>query len=225
MPDLTGTFDTLKGHNDALIRKMLEMAIFIAPYPSAPALATISNAAGNQLVMPDSYRSVGMTSKDDGATWTPSIDISEVGAYGYGTSVRRDAVSRTLNLGFTMLEAKKAAWELYYGIDLAAVTVPAAKSELYFDQPAAPGTKYWRVLAVGKDGQGANAIYHAEFLPKAILTDVEAISWSDGDPLSYGVTLSADVDSTYGTSQRSFWTGPGFSTALITAMGFTRLSA
>jgi hypothetical protein len=223
MPNVTGTFTDLKGHNDALIRKMLEMAIFIAPYPSAPTLATISGTAGTDLVIPDVYKSVGMTSKDDGATWTPSIDISEVGAYGYGTSVRRDAVSRTLNLGFTMLESKRAAWELYYGIDLSAVTVPAAKNELYFDQPAAPGTSYFRVLAVGKDGQGANTIYHAEYLPKAILTDVEAINWSDGDPISYGVTLSADVDSTFGTSQRSFWSGPGFSTALITAMGFTRL--
>jgi hypothetical protein len=222
MPDVTGTFTNLKGHNDALIRKMLEMAIFIAPYPSAPTLTTVSDVAGTQLTIPDVYKSVGMTSKDDGASWTPAIDISEVGAYGYGTAVRRDAVSRTLNLGFTMLEAKKRVWELYYGIDLSATTVPAAKNELYFDQPAAPGTAYYRVLAIGKDGQGANTLYHAEFLPKAILTDVEAISWSDGDPISYGVTLSADVDATFGTSQRSFWCGPGFTTSLITAMGFTR---
>jgi hypothetical protein len=223
MPDLTGTFTDLKGHNDALVRKMLEMAIFVAPYPSAPAMTTVTNTAGTQLTIPDTYKSVGMIGKDDGATWTPSIDISEVGAYGYGTAVRRDATSRTLDLGFTMLEAKRAVWELYYGIDLSSVSVPAAKNELYFDQPAAPGTKYFRVLAVGKDGQGSNTIYHAEYLPKAILTDVEALSWSDGDPLSYGVTLSADVDTTYGTSQRSFWGGPGFTTALITAMGFTRL--
>lgn len=222
MPDVTGTFTALKGHNDALIRKMLEMAIFIAPYPTAPALSTVSDATGAQLTIPDVFKSVGMTSKDDGASWTPSIDISEVGAYGYGTAVRRDAVARTLNLGFTMLEAKKTSWELYYGIDLSSTVVPAAKNELYFDQPAAPGTKYYRVLAVGKDGQGANAIYHAEFLPKAILTDVEAISWSDGDPIAYGVTLSADVDATYGTSQRSFWCGPGFTPELITAMGFTK---
>lgn len=222
MPDVTGTFTDLKGHNDALIRKMLEMAIFIAPWPAAPALTTISDTAGTQLTIPDSYKSVGMLSKDDGASWTPSIDISEVGAYGYGTAVRRDAVSRTLELGFTMLEAKRAVWELYYGIDLTSKTVPAAKNELFFDQPSAPGTTYFRVLAIGKDGQGTNTIYHAEYLPKAILTDVEALSWSDGDPLSYGVTLSADVDTTYGTSQRSFWGGPGFTTNLITAMGFSR---
>jgi hypothetical protein len=223
MASVTGTFDSLKGHNDALIRKMLEMAIFVAPWPSATTLTTISDTAGTQLMLPDTYKSVGMCSKDDGAAWTPSIDISEVGAYGYGTAVRRDATSRTLNLGFTMLESKRQTWELYYGIDLSAVTVPAAKSELYFDQPSAPGTQYFRVLAVGKDGAGANAIYHAEYLPKAILTDVDPINWSEGDPLAYGVTLSADVDTAYGTSQRSFWCGPGFSTSIITAMGFTRL--
>lgn len=223
MANVTGTFDSMKGHNDALIRKMLEMAVYIAPWPSAATLTTISDTAGTQLVLPDTYKSVGMCSKDDGATWTPSIDINEVGAYGYGTAVRRDATSRTLNLGFTMLESKRTSWELYYGVDLSAVTVPAAKSELYFDQPAAPGTTYFRVLAIGKDGVGSNAIYHAEYLPKAILTDVDAINWSDGDPLAYSVTLSADVDSAYGTSQRSFWCGPGFTTSVITAMGFTRL--
>ena len=225
MPDVTGTFTDLKGHNDALIRKMLEMAIFIAPWPAAPALTTVTNTAGTQLTIPDSYKSVGMIGKDDGASWTPSIDINEVGAYGYGTAVRRDATSRTLELGFTMLEAKRAVWELYYGIDLTGKTVPLAKNEFFFDQPASPGTSYFRVLAVGKDGQGANTLYHAEYLPKAILTDVEAINWSDGDPLSYGVTLSADVDTTYGTSQRSFWGGPGFSTDLITAMGLTKASS
>jgi hypothetical protein len=222
MASVTGTFDALKGHNDALIRKMLEMAIFIAPWPSASTLTTITDTAGTQLMLPDTYKSVGMCSKDDGATWTPSIDIAEVGAYGYGTAVRRDATSRTLNLAFTMLEAKRTVFELYYGIDLTSVVVPAAKQEAFFDQPAAPGTKYFRVLAVGKDGAGSSAVYHAEYLPKAVLTDVDAINWSDGDPLSYGVTLSADVDSAYGTSQRSFWCGPGFTTALLTSMGFTQ---
>lgn len=222
MPDVTGSFTALKGHNDALIRKMKEMAIFIAPWPAASALTTVSDTAGTQLTIPDTYKSVGMIGKDDGATWTPSIDISEVGAYGYGTAVRRDATSRTLDLGFTMLESKRSVWELYYGVDLSSKTVPAAKNELFFDQPAAPGTSYFRVLAVGKDGEGSSTIFHAEFLPKAILTDVGPLSWSDGDPLSYEVTLSADVDSTYGTSQRSFWGGAGFTTDVITAMGFTR---
>lgn len=223
MANLTGTFDTLKGHNDALVRKMLEMAIFVAPWPSAATLATISDTAGTQLVIPDTYISLGMTSKDDGAAWTPSIDMNEVNAYGYGAAVRRDASSRTMNLGFTMLESKKKTFEMYYGVDLTLTTVPTAKNEMFFDMPQAPGTPYWRVLAIGKDGTGTSAIYHAEYLPKAIITDLDPIAWSDGDPLSYGVTLTADIDTTYGTSQRSFWCGPGFTAAVTTAMGFTRV--
>lgn len=223
MPNVTGSFDSLKGHNNALIRKMLEMAIYAAPWPSAVTLSTVTDTAGTQLTLPDTYKSLGMCSKDDGATWTPSIDISEVGAYGYGTSVRRDATSRTLDLGFTMLESKANVFEMYYGVDLSTTTVPAAKNELFFDMPQAARANYWRILAVGKDGSGTSAIYHAEFLPKAILTSVDAVSWADDSPLSYSVTLSADVDSAYGTSQRSFWCGPGFDTSLITAMGLTRL--
>lgn len=223
MANVTGTFDALKGHNDALIRKMLEMAIFAAPWPSAPTMATITDTAGTNLTIPDVYLSLGMLSKDDGASWTPNININEVGAYGYGTAVRRDATSRTMNLAFTMLESKKRTFEMYYGVDLTSTTVPLAKNELFFDTPAAATTQYWRILAVGKDGAGTSAIYHAEYLPKAIMTDISAISWADDSPVSYGVTLSADVDATYGTSQRSFWCGPGFTTALITAMGFQRV--
>ena len=221
MPDTTGTFDDVKGHNEALIRKMLEMAIFVQP-TTAAAITTITDATGSNLVIPDTMTSVGMTSKDDGAAWTPSIDISEVNAYGYGTPVRRDATSRTLDLKFTMLESKRKVFEVYYGIDLSTTTAPAAKNELYFDQPDRPEATYWRILAIGRDGSGTSSIYHAEYLPKALLTDCDPIAWSDSDPLAYGVTLSADIDSAYGTSQRSFWAGAGFSTAVITAMGFSR---
>ncbi len=216
----TGTFDDLKGHNEALIRKMLEMAVFIWPSSQAT-ISTIHDATAANLVIPDYAMPVGMTSKEAGAKWTPKIDISEVGAYGYGTPVRRDATSRTLDLQFTMLEARRAAFELYYGMDLSTKTVPSAKHELYFDQPDRPSAMYWRVLAIGRDGEGSTSIHHGEFLPKVLLTDVEPIAWSDGDPVAYGVTLSADMDSAYGTSQRTFWGGPGFSTALITAMGFS----
>jgi hypothetical protein len=121
-----------------------------------------------------------------------------------------------------MLESKRINFEVYYGIDLATVQAPAAKNEITWDQPDRPETKYWRALFIGRDGQGAGSIYHAEFLPKCTLTDAEAISWSETDPVAYGVTMAADHDSGAGTSQRTFWAGAGFTTATLVAMGFTR---
>jgi len=224
-PNQTGTFDALKGHNSDNIRKMLEMAVFLAPYPTAPTLSTITDATGQNLVIPDVYKSVGMTSKDEGATWTPNLDISETGAYGYGAPVRRDAQARALSLGFTMLESKRLVFEVYSGIDLSQVKAPVGKTEVSWAAPSRPDTRYWRCLAIGRDGQGANSIYHVEFLPKVTLTDVSELTWSETDPESYGVTLSAEVDPTMGTAQRTFWAGPGFSVERLTAMGFAQATA
>jgi hypothetical protein len=225
----TGTFDEVKGHNALLIRKMLEMAIFIGPYDDVPPLDTILDVASNGLSLPGGYFRVGMTSKEAGADWTPNIDMSETPAYGYGQPVRRDMNSRAETLGFTMLESQRIAFEVYHGLDLSTVTAtpePVAPAtgpnEIKWDHPDTPDTRYWRVFALGRDGQGAASIYHCEHLLRVTLTDVDPISWSDTDPLTYAVTLGAESDPVEGTAHRTFWGGPGFTTQLITDMGFAR---
>lgn len=220
---ITGTFDDVKGHDGSLIRKMLELAVFVAD-EDAPEISTIIDPTDNSLVIPDGYTSLGIMSKEQGAAITPSLEMSEVTGYGYGQPLSRDVVSRGVDLGFTMLESKRKTFEVYHGIDLSAVVAPAqgAGNEISYDQADRPDTKYWRVLCLGRQNQGAKSIYHAEWFPRMTLTDVSEQTWSETDPLSYAVTLSADLDSAVGTSQRTFWAGPGFDTALITAMGFTR---
>lgn len=222
MPDTTGTFDAVKGHNADLLRKMQELAIYIAPYPTAPAVTTITDTTGVNLSFPDVYKGVGMTSKDGGAAWTPNLEVVETGAYGYGAPVRYDSKTRSETLGFTMLESKRQTFELYYGLDLSAVKAPLAKNEIGWAQASKPGNRAYRVLAIGREGVGADSIYHAEFLPRAVLTGVEAETWSEDDPLSYGVTLTPLLDSTLGYAHYTFWGGPGLTLPMLTAMGFTK---
>jgi hypothetical protein len=221
---LTGTFDSVKGHNASLVRKMLEMAVFVAP-ASGPDITTITDET-NALTIPAGYVSLGIMSKDEGATITPSIDVSEIGGYGYGQPIRRDTVSRTNQVAFTMIESKRATFEMYYGMDLSLEKAPATSggNEINWNAPDRPDTKYWRVLCLGRDGQGSNAIYHAEFFPRCTLADVAEQTWNETDPLTWGVTLGVDTDSVAGTPQRTFWGGPGLSTEVIEAMGFTRAS-
>jgi hypothetical protein len=222
VPSITGSFDDVKAHNESLIRKMLELSIYLGPWPSAPDIQTVTDTSGTSLVIPDTYRPGGMVSKDDGVSLTPSQDMSEVGAYGYGAAVRRDISNRSLELSFTMLQSMRLTFELYNNLDLTGVAAPAGKQELKWDAPDRPDARYWRALIIGRDGQGVRSIFNVEFLPKVILTDVEAIAWSEDEPVAYGVTLAADHDSQVGTSQRSFWAGPGLTPAMITAMGFTQ---
>lgn len=221
---VTGTFDEVKDHDGSNLRKVLRMAVFIAPADTAPAIVSLVDTA-NEAVIPDGYESVGILDKENALTTTPTTTVSVVSGYGYGTSLRRDIVSKDQTVAFTMIESRRQAFELYYGIDLSGIQATAAaggKNELIIDEPDRPDTLYWRVLCLGADGDGADTIYIADFYPRATITDVAAMSASETDPRRYGVTLGIDVDTAVGTPHRQFWAGPGLTTARINAMGFTR---
>jgi hypothetical protein len=221
---VTGNFDTVKDHDNSNIRKKLRMAVFIAPYETAAAITSLVDAT-NQLVIPDLYRSVGVLHKENALSVQPTTTVSEVGGYGYGQTLRRDIVSRNTTMSFTMLETHRTSLEVYYGIDLSAVqatSVASGKNEIVIDEPDRPDTLYWRILALGVDGDGANSLYLADFYPRATLSEVQPIAASETDPVTYGVTMGIDADTVLGTAHRQFIAGPGLSTAEITAMGFTR---
>jgi hypothetical protein len=79
-----------------------------------------------------------------------------------------------------MMESKRRVFEAYYGIDLSAIVASSAsgtKNELVFDQPDLPDLMEWRLLLLGRDGRGTNAIYHAEWFPITSLTEVGARAW------------------------------------------------
>jgi len=219
----TGTFDEVKDHDASNIRKVLRMAVFIAP-ADAPVIVSLVDTS-NEAVIPPEYESVGILDKDNALVATPSITVSEVSGYGYGTTLRRDIVSKNKAVAFTMLESRRRSFELHKGIDLSAVvatSVASGKNELVIDEPDRPDTLYWRVLCLGADGDGANTIYMADFYPRATISDIAAITASETDPKRYGVTLGTDVDTAVGTAHREFWAGPGLTTERIAAMGFSR---
>lgn len=225
MAAVTGTFDEVKGHDSGNIRKILRLAVFLAPWEQAGTVISSLVDTSNEVTIPDGYMSVGILDKEAAFTATPALNVSEVSGYGYGMTLRRDIVSRNTTLAFTMLETQRRAMEVYYGIDLSAIqasSVASGKNELVIDEPDRPDTLYWRALALGTDGDGANTLYFADFYPKVTLTEIGALASSETDPRRYAVTLGVDVDTVVGTGHRQFIAGPGLSSADITAMGFTR---
>ena len=222
MADVIGTFDEVKDHDNSNIRKVLRMAVFVAPFETGPEIVSLVDAS-NEVIIPDAYESVGIMDKEAAFSATPSITVSEVSGYGYGQTLRRDMVSRNTSIAFTMLETRRVAFELYYGIDLSAVQATVApKNEITFDEPDRPDTRYYRVLCLGADGDGANTLYIADFYPKCTVSEVGALASSETDPRRYAVTMGVDVDTVVGTGHRQFIAGPGLSSTEITAMGFTR---
>ena len=92
--------------------------------------------------------------------------------------------------------------------------------EVVITKPATPGTKYWRALMVGVDGDGARRYYVARFFAKCSAERGDQ-TWTSGDePLGYDVTLTSYVDDAAGFSVREFLFGPG-ALAAAADMGFT----
>lgn len=214
------TFTEAKGHKGSNIRKILEMAIFIKPVADADtAITKVWGGTTAGLVVPVGYVPVGMVTKDDGASWSRDQESSDVTSYGYAEPVRRDIVSDVTGLSFTMQESKKTTMELFHGLDLSAVTTDTALNggSFYFDKASRPAQRKYRVLALGKDGDGPDAIYVARWLPNAQITENGEQAWSEGDEVKYPATFTAYTDSTFGTSFREIWGGPGLKHA---DMGF-----
>lgn len=97
------------------------------------------------------------------------------------------------------------------------VAESAYNANVTFDKPDRPASTHYRALALFKDGDGADAIYFAKWLPRVQVTDRGEQSWNEDNELQYAVTLTAFVDSIVGTSARTLWAGPGLT---LTSMGF-----
>jgi hypothetical protein len=210
------TFNQAKGHNPSNIRKILEMAIFIKPVEDADTAITQVYTTAGGLVIPAGYLPVGVVTKDDGANWTRDQESSDVTSYGYAEPTRRDITSDVTGLAFTMQESKRQSMELFHGLDLSAVTTDA-DGNFFFDKASRPAQRRYRTIALGKDGDGPDAVYVLRWLPNSQVTENGEQAWSEGDEVKYPATLTAYTDPTFGTSFREIWGGPGLD---HTAMGF-----
>lgn len=208
-------FSDLQSRASEFIRKGLEGSVFVAPMSETTPITALKDATG-LLALPAGYVDVGWITKDQGVAWTRDVDTSDVTSWGAAEPTRRDVVTDVSGLQFTMQESKQAVFELYDGIDLSAKTRDA-NGNVTWDKPDRPASIYYRILVIAKDGDGADAIYFAKWLPRVQVTDRAEQNWNEGSEVQYGVTITGFVDSTFGTSQRTLWAGPA---ATMTAMGF-----
>ncbi|WP_134664002.1 hypothetical protein [Amycolatopsis sp. CFH S0078] len=170
--------------------------------------------------LPAGYEDIGWVDKGDGATWSKSVDTSDVESWGSVEPTRRDITKQTDGLKFTAQETKRRTLELYEGVDLSGVVPDATTGEVTFDRPSRPSTRYFRAFGLFVDGSGADTIYVAKLAPKANVTDTGDQKWSDGDdPVGYDVTMTANYDDEAKTAMRFFFGGPGWK-ALLEEMGF-----
>jgi len=212
-------WETLKNHQNSLIRKALEGSTFIAPTTSS-AITSLTGADSSLNALPEGYNDLGWMS-DDGAQFSADVDSSDITSWGSVEPTRRDITSDVTTLEMTLQETNKHTLGLYTGADMTAVVPDATSGEVAISKPDRPPLRFWRVLTIGVDVADAGEIYIARFLPRASVTDKDDQSFQSGDDeaLGWPVTMTAYMDSTLGYSERYFFGGPGWE-ALLGSMGF-----
>ncbi|MFD5468899.1 phage tail protein [Streptomyces sp. NPDC127105] len=211
-------WETLKKHQNELIRKQLEGSTFIAPITSS-AVSALTGPDKALLALPSGYNDLGWLS-DDGAQFSSDVSTSDVTSWGAVEPTRRDVTSDVTTLQVNLQETNKHTLGLYTGVDMSAVVPDPTSGEVAISKPDRPPLRFWRVLTIGVDMGDAGEIYTARFLPRASVSDKSDQSFNNGDdPTNFPVTLTGYLDSTLGFSERFFFGGPGWE-ALLTKMGF-----
>lgn len=213
------SWESLKNHQNTLIRKALEGSTFIAP-TSSSAITALTGSDSSLNALPAGYNDLGWMS-DDGAQFSSDVDSSDITSWGSVEPTRRDIVSDVTTLQVNLQETNKHTIGLYTGADMTSVIPDATSGEVAVSKPDRPPLRLWRVLTVGVDLSDAGEIYIARFLPRASVTDKDDQAFQSGDDeaLGWPVTITAYKDDTLGYSERFYFGGPGWE-ALLGAMGW-----
>lgn len=213
------SIDTIATRRSKLIRKAQDAAIFVAPESADPIDAITTGATRELVTLPATYESLGHHTEDDGINWTREVDSSDVRSHGSQEPTRRDITSDVRGLVVLAQETSRLTMELYHNVNLSGVQPDATTKEVSFSPARTPSTTFHRLLAVGQDGAGADAIYFARFCPRASVTDYAEQPWTKGDELRWPLTFTAYVDDDLGYSMTEFWGGPGI-VDMLADMGF-----
>lgn len=219
------SYDALKNKQTELIRKALDGSAFIGKITDDPIASLTTYTAGPPDVidlspLPTGWDDLGWLTSD-GAQFARDVATSEVTSWGSVSPTRTDITSDTTTLTVTAQETKMLTIGLATGADLSAVVPDANTGEVSIAKPTRPSSRYYRVLSLAVDQGDAGEIYIGRFLPRAKVTSYAEQAFAGGDdPITWGITLTGEEDSTLGYSERWLFGGAGWQ-ALLDEMGFT----
>ena len=219
------SYDALKNKQNELIRKALDGSVFLADVNADPIVTLTTYTAGPPVVidltaLPTDWDDLGFLSTD-GAAFARDVSTSEVTSWGAVTPTRTDVVSDTTTLTVVAQETKLLTIGLATGADLANITPDVNTGEVRIAKPVRPKSKHYRALSLAVDEGDGGEIYIARFLPRAKVSSYAEQAFAQGDdPITWGVTLTGEVDSDLGYSEQWMFGGAGWN-ALLTDMGFT----
>ncbi|MEV4127152.1 IPT/TIG domain-containing protein [Nocardia sp. NPDC049707] len=217
------TYEQVANWHSELIRRPNKGFVLVAdPTTAIPTAFTSGVSADFQAL--NNFTSLGLIAKDAPPSFKPDVKSNDIESWGALEATRTDILTRDLSVSFTAQETKKKTLELYSGIDLSANVADGTTSEIQYNDPTSPETRYYRMIFGMVDGAGSNAVYILKILPRATITEVGEQSWSQEKAVDYNMTVKAKIDSTLGYSLKNVICGPGVS-GLLAAMGWTAVAA
>ncbi|MFF4027006.1 IPT/TIG domain-containing protein [Nocardia elegans] len=212
------TYEQVANWNPSLIRRPNKGFVLIGDKDVAIPTAFTSGVSADFQGLSD-FESLGLIAKDAPPSFKPDVKSNDVESWGALEATRTDILTKDLSVSFTAQETKKRTLELYSGISLDAINADATTSEIQWNDPTSPETRYNRVIFGMVDGAGADAIYILRILPRATVTEVGEQSWSQEQALAYNMTIKAKIDHDLGYSLKNVICGPGVKN-LLADMGF-----
>jgi len=152
-------------------------AVYVAPVGSTGPtdVATALDAA---------FVHLGYTS-EDGVEWTPGMDVTEINAWQSFYPIRHITTSRSLEVGFSLLQWNEASIKLAFGGGT--VTATAGPPAYYTYVPPAPEDVDYRALVVEWEDGAKDYRLH---IPRAMVTGVGAIPLQRSNPAGLDLTFS-----------------------------------
>lgn len=224
-------YDDMISQNQDLIRKTLGGAAFLGPDTVDPITTFTTHTpavTGPPAVaekielteLPEGMLDVGYLT-DDGIGFETETSTSDITSWQSTAPTRQDIVSQIDSITMVMQETKLITLELSTGAIILPGSLAANTKELSIERPERPSSRYWRMLAVGVDGEGEDEIFVGRYYPRVKVTGTTGQKYGKGDEaLGYGITLSAYVDTTLGYSMRYLFGGRGWKKRAV-AMGFS----
>lgn len=141
---------------------------------SGPTTATAPIASDSALT---GFSELGYVS-DAGVTFTIDKSTNQIRAWQNADLVRETITEATATYAFALLESNQEAIETYFGAQMV-----DGKIELI---PSATGGRKSFVIDIV---DGAKVVRH--YIPSGEILSVEAQTWANGEPVMYGVTITA----------------------------------
>lgn len=213
----------LENRKTELIRKALEGSVFVAPIDADPITSLTTYVAGppitrNLTALPDDWDDLGYLT-EDGAAFARDVSQDETTSYGSATPTRTDVTSDVTALTVVAQETKLLTIGMATGADLAAAAPASQTGEVRVNKPTRPKGKHYRAMSLAVDLADGGEVYIARFLPRAKVSNYAEQS-HNGGVITWGVTLTGEVDSDLGYSESWIFGGPGWF-AMLADMGFT----